>query len=225
MKFFLAHWKDIFLAGLALVVFWAFMPSGWTRKGQEAEARAEAAITEANDKGRIADEAKEKAAKLETEKASISLDRAQLAKDKIALTNQVARLVKGLPPRPVVGPGNGVPGSTSLVADGGVENLDECRALVSQLYDVVDAQTALIAKHEEDDAKEKEFNALQERILAEYKTALTARTEESEALRRALVEKDIQIKAMKHVRVKERIQDVSGTAGVVWLICKLGLHM
>lgn len=225
MKFFLEHWKDILLAGLALVVFWAFMPSGWTRKGQEAEARAEAAIAEANDKGRIADEAKEKAAKLETEKASISLDRAQLAKDKIALTNQVARLVKGLPPRPVVGPGNGVPGSTSLVADGGVGNLDECRALVSQLYDVVDAQTALIAKHEEDDAKEKEFNALQERILAEYKTALTARTEESEALRRALVEKDLQIKAMKHARVKERIRDVSGTAGVVWLIRKLGLHM
>ena len=223
MKFVLAHWKDILLGALALVVLWAFMPSGWTRKGQEAEARAQAAIAEADKKGEVADAAKERADELETEKASISMDRAQLAKDKIALTDQVARLVKGLPPRPVVGPGNGVPGSTSLVADGGVGNLDECRALVSQLYDVVDAQTALIAKHEEDDAKEKELNTLQESILAEYKTALTARTDETSALRRALVEKDLQIKAMEHARVKERIRDVSGTAGVVWILCKFVL--
>lgn len=225
MKFFLGHWKDILLGALALVVFWAFMPSEWTRKGQEAEARAQIAITEANAKKEVADAAEKRAGKLEEEKASIQVEREQLAKDKTALTSQVARLLKALPPRPVVGPGNGVPGSASLVADGGVENLDECRALVSQLYGVVDAQTALIAKHEEDDVKSESFIASQEKIIGEYKIALAARSDESAALRRALAEKEIQIKAMKHARVKERIRDVSETAGVVWLICKLGLHM
>ena len=83
----------------------------------------------------------------------------------------------------------------------------------------------MIAKHEEDDVKSESFIASQEKIIGEYKIALAARSDESAALRRALAEKEIQIKAMKHARVKERIRDVSETAGVVWLICKLGLHM
>lgn len=55
VKFVLGHWKDILLAALALVVFWAFMPAGLTRKGAEAAARAEVAIAEANK--RVADAA------------------------------------------------------------------------------------------------------------------------------------------------------------------------
>lgn len=225
MKFVLAHWKDILLAALAIVVFWAFMPAGFTRKGAEAEARAQVAIKEANAKKEVADAAEKRAGVLEAEKDSIGVEREQLAKDKTALTAQVAHLLKALPPRPVVGQGTGVSGSTSLVADGGVENLDECRALVSQLYGVVDAQTALIAKHEEDDAKSEAFIASQEKIISEYKIALAARSDESAALRRALAEKEIQIKVMEHARFRERIRDVSGGAAVAWLICKLGLHL
>ena len=223
MKFFLGHWKDILLGALALVVFWAFMPSEWTRKGQEAEARAQIAITEANAKKEVADAAEKRAGKLEEEKASIQVEREQLVKDKTALTSQVARLRTALPPRPVVGSGDGVPGSSSLVVDGGVGNLEECRALVSQLYGVVDAQAALIAKHEEDDVKSEALLASMEKITAEYKTALAARSDESTALRRALAEKDLQIKAIEHGRFRERIRDVSGTAGVVWLLCKFVL--
>ena len=215
----LKHWKTALFAVLALFLLWAFTPSCATRKGMEAAAEAKAAVEMANQHKEIRDAAT-KAALEETERRKVvQQERDALAQDKADLTGQVARLRKALPPRPVVGSGTGVPGSTPGVVVGGVANLEECRALVTQLYEVVDAQAALIAKHEEDDKKEAEFIASLERSEAKWREAAEAGAAESEALRRALREKEIQIDAMKWSNVKAQAR--AGVAGaLLWELAR-----
>lgn len=217
IEFISKNWKAVLIGAAVLFVVWAFTPSCATRRGREAEAIA--ALNAANIHKEIGDAAKKEALRETEIRKAIQVERDQLHQEKVALTEQVARLRKALPPRPVVGPGNGVPGSGPQLVVGGVEIPESCRPLVEQLYDTVDAQAALIAKHEEDDRKEAEFIASLQRSEAKWKEAALAREKETEELRRALRAKDIQLDAMKWSNLKSNAR-----AGIIsvaaWEIAK-----
>ena len=198
----LKHWKTVLIGIVALFLLWAFTPSCATRKGAQAAAEAQAAVEMANQHKETADAATKAALEETATRTAIQAERDVLAKDKAELTAQVANLRKGLPPRPVVGPGPGVPGSGPAMVVDGVEIPEPVRPLVERLYDTVDAQAALIAKHEEDDRKEAEFIASLQRSEGKWREAAEARTAETEELRRALRAKGIQIDAMKWAGIK-----------------------
>ena len=198
----LKHWKTVLIGAVTLFLLWAFTPSCATRKGMEAAAEARAAVESANQHKERGDAAEKAALEKDAALAPIQAERDALAQDKADLSAQVARLRKALPPRPVVGQGTGVSGAGSGLGVGGVEIPESVRPLVQQLYDTVDAQAALIAKHEEDDRKEAEFIASLERSEAKWRESAEARTAETDELRRALRAKEIQIDAMKWSNVK-----------------------
>ena len=198
----LKHWKTILIGVAVLFLVWAFAPSCATRKGMQAAAEAQAAIQAANKHGETADAATKVALEETKKRQTVQAERDALARDKAELAAQVANLRKGLPPRPVVGPGAGVSGAGSGLVVGGVEIPESVRPLVERLYDTVDAQAALIAKHEEDDRKEAEFIASLQISEGKWREAAEARTAETEELRRALRAKEIQIDAMKWANVK-----------------------
>ena len=220
LKFVLENWKNILLGVLAIFVIWAFMPNCATRKGMEAAAEAKAAIELANQHKEKADAAEKAALEEASKRFEAQKEREVLAKDKADLTAQVARLRKALPPRPVVGPGTGVPGSSPAMDVGGVEGGPTTDAsLVAQLYDVIDAQAALIAKHEEDDRKEAELIASLEKSEAKWREAAETRGQETEDLRRALRAKEIRVDAMKWAGIKDQAR--AGIAGaILWEVLR-----
>jgi hypothetical protein len=204
LRWLFSNWKDVVIGAVVLVLIWAFTPSCATRAGARAEAAAQQAIEDSKIHEEMADVA-EKAAEKEAEaRKPIEAERERLAKDKADLTAQVARLRAGLPPRPVVVQGNGVPGAP--VDPAGVETPGYDFPLVQKLYDVIDAQAALILKHEEDDAKSESLIASLRRSEASWKTSSEEQQARGDDLRTALRQKELQITAMKSAQLGMKIR-------------------
>ena len=201
IEFISKNWKAVLIGAAVLFVVWAFTPSCATRRGREAEAEAIAALNAANIQKEPRDAAKEEALRETELRKAIEVERDQLREEKAALTDQVARLRKSLPPRPA-------PGAPAPSDD-----------VVQRLYDTIDRQAELIAKHEEDDRKEAEFIESLKRSEAKWKEAALAGEKETEELRRALRAKDIQLDAMKWSNLKSNAR-----AGIIsvaaWEIAK-----
>lgn len=195
MNWLLNNWKSLLIGVFLLAMVWAFAPSCSTRKGAEAERQAQQSIQSAKLHEGRANELEAAALKEEPVKAALTAERNALEKDKAALTAQVDKLRAGLPPHPVVGQGTGVHGAG--VDSGGVSLPGSDGSLVQRLYEVVDAQAALIAKHVEDDQKEAEFIASLERSEAAWKASSAEWKARGDDLERALRSKEIQVDALQ----------------------------
>lgn len=209
----MSNWKWVLGGAFLLVVVWAFTPSCATRKGAEAERQAQEAIQSAKQHEGRADAAEEALGKQAKETAKLLVRVDESDKEKATLTAEVARLRKVLPPRPpkpptsqphVPGPGVG-PGGSDGVPPG--DGSDGDGSLVQQLYDVVDAQAALIAKHVESDKEEVELRASLEKSLDFAITYGNEQKARGDDMERALVAKDLQLQAVKAAGFRTRVRD------------------
>jgi hypothetical protein len=209
----LSNWKPALIALVILLLIWAFTPSCAIRRGAEAERQAQEAIQSANQHQGRADAAEEALGKQTKVTAELVAKVEASDQEKAALTAEVARLRKVLPPRPVVGPGPGV--HPPPVGNGGVETPGTTDgALVQQLYDVVDAQAALLVEHVESDKRQAALRESLEKSLDFAKTYGNEQKARGDDFERALVAKDLVVKAMQSAQRGAKIRHwIQGFAG------------